>query len=335
MAIRKLRVFLCHASQDKPVVRELYQRLLAEGWIDPWLDEEKLLPGQDWDMEIEKAVEIADVVIVCLSSNSVTKEGYIQRELRFVLRIAEEKPEGTIFVIPLRLDNCLVPRRLRDWQYVDYFPDSMKDRSYKRIVKSLSLRRPPPDISNVNNKKLYREELARRRANAIEFVKNRGPIDLHSVANELGISSPKTYRLLGSLEKKGVIVCKYDTSGVGIYSIRSAEADLKHQTSDFKYVRLDQNIKLKDYMKQGTFDGDKVSLKYRVLGIDGSDKVVGILHFEVVKQVREIISELLRLRKVDKNIQYVIDVKAPFNISDSEVLIEKGSEILLRPVENS
>lgn len=35
---RKLRVFLCHASQDKPIVRELYQRLNAEGWIDPWLD---------------------------------------------------------------------------------------------------------------------------------------------------------------------------------------------------------------------------------------------------------------------------------------------------------
>jgi len=34
---RKLRVFLCHASQDKPIVRELYQRLLAEGWIDKLL----------------------------------------------------------------------------------------------------------------------------------------------------------------------------------------------------------------------------------------------------------------------------------------------------------
>ena len=43
---RKLRVFLCHSSQDKPIVRELYQRLNAEGWIDPWLDEEKLLPGR-------------------------------------------------------------------------------------------------------------------------------------------------------------------------------------------------------------------------------------------------------------------------------------------------
>ena len=55
MPDRKLRVFLCHSSQDKPIVRELYQRLNAESWIDPWLDEAKLLPGQDWDMEIEKA----------------------------------------------------------------------------------------------------------------------------------------------------------------------------------------------------------------------------------------------------------------------------------------
>jgi len=38
----KIRVFFCHTSQDKPVVRELYQRLFGEGWIDPWLDEKKL-----------------------------------------------------------------------------------------------------------------------------------------------------------------------------------------------------------------------------------------------------------------------------------------------------
>ncbi|MBI5839508.1 MAG: toll/interleukin-1 receptor domain-containing protein [Chloroflexi bacterium] len=54
MSDLKLRVFLCHASQDKPIVRELYQRLNAEGWIDPWLDEEKLLPGQDWDTKTRK-----------------------------------------------------------------------------------------------------------------------------------------------------------------------------------------------------------------------------------------------------------------------------------------
>lgn len=137
---RPLRVFLCHSSTDKAAVQELYQKLNAEGWIDPWLDKEKLLPGQDWDVEIEKAVEAADVVVVCLSNRSVDKEGYVQKELRSVLNIADEKPEGSIFVIPLRLDACIVPRRLREWQWVDYFPDHQKSSAYERLVKSLKVR---------------------------------------------------------------------------------------------------------------------------------------------------------------------------------------------------
>lgn len=139
MTDRKLRVFLCHASQDKPVVRELYNRLLAEGWIDPWLDEEKLLPGQDWDMEIEKAVESADVVIVCLSNNSVSKEGYIQKELKLILDIALEKIDGAIFIIPLRLDSCQIPRRLRSWHYVDY-SYGVRKKNYLRLMQSLRVR---------------------------------------------------------------------------------------------------------------------------------------------------------------------------------------------------
>jgi len=146
---RKLRVFLCHASQDKPVVRELYQRLLAEGWIDPWLDEEKLLPGQEWDMEIEKAVESADVVIVFLSNNSVTKEGYIQRELRFALSVADYKPEGTIFLIPIRLDDCQMPRKLKTWQYIDYFPSKNKRTVYKKLFQSLRLRASAAGINGI------------------------------------------------------------------------------------------------------------------------------------------------------------------------------------------
>jgi hypothetical protein len=140
MTERTLRVFLCHASQDKPLVRDLYRRLWAESWVEPWLDEEKLLPGQDWDLEIEKAVEASDVVIICVSGRSVTKEGYVQKELRKVLDVALEKPEETIFIIPLRLDECELPRRLRSWHYVDYFPVNQQDRAYQRLLQSLNIR---------------------------------------------------------------------------------------------------------------------------------------------------------------------------------------------------
>ena len=137
---RKLRALLCHASQDKPIVRELYQRLNTEGWIDPWIDKEKLLPGQDWELEIEKSVEVADVVIICLSKVSVGKEGYYQKEIKKILDVAEEKPEGTIFIIPLRLDDCIIPRRLAKWQYEDYFLKENRDKSFARLLQSLGMR---------------------------------------------------------------------------------------------------------------------------------------------------------------------------------------------------
>lgn len=54
---RPLRVFLCHSKNDIKTVRELYEKLCAEPWITPWLDEENLYPGQDWNLEIEKVIE--------------------------------------------------------------------------------------------------------------------------------------------------------------------------------------------------------------------------------------------------------------------------------------
>jgi hypothetical protein len=39
----------------------------------------------------------------------VTKEGYVQREIRRAIEVAEEKPEGTIFIVPVKLEECDVP----------------------------------------------------------------------------------------------------------------------------------------------------------------------------------------------------------------------------------
>lgn len=136
---RLLKVFLSYASQDRAAVRELSRRLATEGWIDPWLDVKKLLPGQDWRLQIQEAVETSDIVIICLSTHSVTKEGYVQKELRYAREIALEKPDETIFLIPLRLDECNVPRGLRFYQWVDYFGEK-KDEAYKALIESLKLR---------------------------------------------------------------------------------------------------------------------------------------------------------------------------------------------------
>lgn len=130
-----LSVFLCHSSGDKSEVRNLYQRLRVYG-IAPWLDEESLLPGQDWSREIQKAVRASDLVIVCLSRGSITKAGYVQKEIKFALDIADEQPEGTIFIIPLRLEECDVPDRLTRWQWVDFY----EAKGRERLIRALKVR---------------------------------------------------------------------------------------------------------------------------------------------------------------------------------------------------
>src|SRR6185503_12706413 len=127
-----LRVFLCHANVDKPAVRELYKRLLADGH-DPWLDEESLLPGQYWKEEISKAVFDSDIVIVCLSNNSINKDGYVQKEIRLALDKADEKPEGTIFIIPVKLEECRIPDRLEKLHCVNLF----SEQDYERLMRSV------------------------------------------------------------------------------------------------------------------------------------------------------------------------------------------------------
>jgi serine/threonine protein kinase len=126
-AQKRVRIFLCHSSRDKGAVRRLYWRLRRDH-LDPWFDEQKLLPGQNWESEIRKAVRCANLIIVCLSSASVGKGGYLHREIRFALDAATEQPPDAIYLIPARLDNVEVPEDLSKWQWVNLFEDSGYDR---------------------------------------------------------------------------------------------------------------------------------------------------------------------------------------------------------------
>jgi len=131
-------VFLCHSMPDKELVRQIYVKLKQNGFT-PWLDEENLEAGHDWEYEIHRAVHRASAVIVCLSKNSLTREGFVHREIKLALDVADRKPEGTVFIIPLRLEDCDVPQRLNRWHWVDYFTDN----GFDKLLKSLQNRLQP------------------------------------------------------------------------------------------------------------------------------------------------------------------------------------------------
>jgi TIR domain len=130
---RRSGAFLCHSSGDKERVRRLYQDLTRDG-VKCWFDEDALRPGEDWEYEIRRAMRASRFIIVCLSKGSITKAGYVQKELRMALDLADEQPEGAAFVIPVRLEECDVPDRLLRWQIVDLFGAAGR---YSRLVQSL------------------------------------------------------------------------------------------------------------------------------------------------------------------------------------------------------
>jgi hypothetical protein len=117
------KVFIAYVVEDRAPAVMLYDGLRANGF-DPWLDCMKLLPGQDWPRSIERAIEVSDFFVACLSRRAVHKRGQFPAELRYALDCARRQPLDRVFFIPVRFEECAVPARIsRETQYVDLFPD--------------------------------------------------------------------------------------------------------------------------------------------------------------------------------------------------------------------
>ena len=68
--VNRLQIFLGYAHDDVVPVRKLHKYLCGKGF-DVWFDEVSLLPGQNWESEIEKALRQSDIAIICLTANSI------------------------------------------------------------------------------------------------------------------------------------------------------------------------------------------------------------------------------------------------------------------------
>lgn len=132
------QVFLAYVEEDRQTAEWLYFALEAEGF-SPWMDLRKLLPGQNWARAIEAAIETSDFFVACFSTRSVNKRGGFQAEIRYALDCARRIPLDEIFVVPVRLDGCRVPRAVqRELQYIDLFPDW--ERGVRRLAQAMRRR---------------------------------------------------------------------------------------------------------------------------------------------------------------------------------------------------
>ncbi|NJO36702.1 MAG: TIR domain-containing protein [Rhizobiales bacterium] len=156
------RIFLAHAREDKKEIRRLYRALEERGYR-PWLDEIDLIPGQIWKEEIPRAIQSATVFLACLSQKSTSKVGYVQSEFRRALAGFAERPPGSIYFVPVRLDECELPdlqipdfgRSLRDIHWVDLWTEGGLDRLLVAIDHAIDRRED-----------LHRPEVPQKRSEA-------------------------------------------------------------------------------------------------------------------------------------------------------------------------
>ncbi|MBL7979869.1 MAG: toll/interleukin-1 receptor domain-containing protein [Bacteroidetes Order II. Incertae sedis bacterium] len=137
-------IFLAHASEDKPYVRKLY-KILKDNGLEPWLDEENLMPGVRWDDKIKEAIKNSRFFMACLSNHSVSKNGYIQKELRMALNELEQKASDVIYFIPALIEDVSLPDvnvgtiNLKDYQAVKIFNEDGMDRLINHLKQQANI----------------------------------------------------------------------------------------------------------------------------------------------------------------------------------------------------
>lgn len=118
----KNKVFISYAREDSEIAQKLYDDLKKEG-VELWFDKQDLMPGQEWRLDMQKAIRESTFFLAIISSKSMKKEGFTQKELKVALDVLDERPEGNmVFIIPVRVDDCPVDYRLQRYHWVDLFP---------------------------------------------------------------------------------------------------------------------------------------------------------------------------------------------------------------------
>jgi hypothetical protein len=97
--IETMRIFLSHASEDKPQVQAMQANL--PGHVQVWLDVEQLYAGQQLGEELRRAIlDENDYVVVFVSPRSLMSE-WVAQELSWALEV--EADLGRTFVVPVFL----------------------------------------------------------------------------------------------------------------------------------------------------------------------------------------------------------------------------------------
>jgi hypothetical protein len=125
-------VFLSHSSADKPVVRELAERLRAAGlrvWFDDWI----IKPGDLISSTIEDGLEHSAVLLFCMSAQAFGSDWALLESHTAVFRDPLNRDRR---FVPLRLDDAPIKGMLRGYAYLDWRPEADQEGEWGRLLEA-------------------------------------------------------------------------------------------------------------------------------------------------------------------------------------------------------
>lgn len=112
-------VFMSHSSCDKSMVATVALDLKERG-ISSWIDKFDILPGESIASKTEEGLEKCDLVLLFLSKAAI-ESNWIKTELESTLW--DEINSAEVKIIPIKLEECEIPKLLRPRKYVDFSKD--------------------------------------------------------------------------------------------------------------------------------------------------------------------------------------------------------------------
>ena len=147
----KPHVFVSYVREDAQLVDELCDRLKRRG-IEVWLDREKIMPGERWQVSVRRAIQDGAFFIACFSESFETRmSSYMNVELTIAVEQLRYRPTDRAWFIPVLFKGGTVPDRpigggetLRDIQWIELYKDL--DDGIEKIINVIQPKFPEPPL---------------------------------------------------------------------------------------------------------------------------------------------------------------------------------------------
>lgn len=113
------KIFLSHATEDKPLVEHIYNKLKEKHpELEPWLDKFEIVGGSSLIDKIGSGIESSEKFVIFLSDVSIQKP-WVNKELKKAI-MEEVKRGNSNFIIPVLINNIIkVPAFLEEKFYIE------------------------------------------------------------------------------------------------------------------------------------------------------------------------------------------------------------------------